>query len=135
MKLVKENINFERGREPKKAMGVGMSSLKKANYVQNRLKEMGIEARLSDNSREFTFYTMEDEIGLITKLQMGIYYVLTDKWSVDGIEYDDMELAIYAMTSFHYGNTIDRKIAKREKEIEQLKLAKKYLSENKDFFN
>ena len=43
MNLVRENINFERGQDPKKSMDIGMTTERKMDYVCQKCKEFGID--------------------------------------------------------------------------------------------
>jgi hypothetical protein len=52
MKIVKENINFERGQEPKKSMGIGKESLYSKQQIFNKLEKVGIPFYHSSNEKE-----------------------------------------------------------------------------------
>jgi len=45
MNLVRENINFERGQDPKKSMDIGMTTERKMDYICQVCKEFGIDLK------------------------------------------------------------------------------------------
>ena len=59
MKIVKENINFERGKEPKTSMKVGLSSKSPKDIVEEYMGEVYLEYSGIDNLHGFSRWLHE----------------------------------------------------------------------------
>ena len=129
--LVKENINFKRGIDPKEAMDVGLTPERMIIFLAETLQDIGFEPDIRKNVKNVDDYEKIMFLGnvRISLLDVRDEWTLTTSNSFKQLNTKNINKVTKEVINMYYKG-VDNGIKQLEKQLEIAKKAKEFIENN-----